>query len=114
MLREFFGREHEERIERFRELDERMAVLTRAVIRSRLAAAVPGEGSPEAGPKAEIGLLRKEIGKRMRHLPVRQLPARIPHLLPRLKPCVLMSPLSVAQYLEINHDSGLATIEIST
>ncbi len=104
VLREFFGREHEERIERFRELDERMAVLTRAVIRSRLAAAVPGEGSPDTGPKAEIGLLRKEIGKRMRHLPVRQLLARIPHLLPRLKPCVLMSPLSVAQYLEINHE----------
>ena len=55
-------------------------------------------------PKAEIGLLRKEIGKRMRHIPVRQLIGHIPTLLPRLKPCVLMSPLSVAQYLEASHE----------
>src|SRR5690606_19612233 len=52
-----------------------------------------------------IGLLRKEIGKRMRHIPVRQLINRIPTLLPRLKPCVLMSPLSVAQYLEASHET---------
>jgi very-short-patch-repair endonuclease len=54
-------------------------------------------------PKAELGLLRREIGKKMRHIPVRQLLSRIPKLLPRLKPCVLMSPLSVAQYLEPSH-----------
>jgi very-short-patch-repair endonuclease len=48
-------------------------------------------------------LLKKEIGKRARHIPVRQLLGRIPHLLPRLKPCVLMSPMSVAQYLDPRH-----------
>jgi very-short-patch-repair endonuclease len=41
----------------------------------------------------------------MRHIPVRQLIGRIPTLLPRLKPCVLMSPLSVAQYLEASHEA---------
>jgi len=55
-------------------------------------------------PKTELGLLRKEIGKKTRHLPVRQLLSRIPALLPRLKPCVLMSPLSVAQYLDASHE----------
>src|ERR1035437_6030235 len=39
----------------------------------------------------------------MRRIPVRQLLNRIPNLLSRLKPCVLMSPLSVAQYLEPSH-----------
>src|ERR1035437_2708787 len=39
----------------------------------------------------------------MRRIPVRQLLNRIPNLLSRLKPCVLMSPLSVAQYLELSH-----------
>src|SRR5690606_10325225 len=33
-------------------------------------------------------------------LPVRRLFERMPNLLARLKPCVLMSPLSVAQYLD--------------
>jgi very-short-patch-repair endonuclease len=104
-LREFFGREHNERIERFRELDEKIAGLSRELIRARLAAGIPRDQGIDDVPKAEIGLLRKEIGKRMRHIPVRRLLAGIPTLLPRLKPCVLMSPLSVAQYLEASHVS---------
>jgi very-short-patch-repair endonuclease len=104
-LREFFGREHNERIARFRELDEKLATLSRELIRARLAAGIPRDQGIEDVPKGEIGLLRKEIGKRMRHIPVRKLLAGIPKLLPRLKPCVLMSPLSVAQYLEASHES---------
>lgn len=104
-LREFFGREHNERIERFRELDEKLATLSRELIRARLAAGIPRDQGIDDVPKGEIGLLRKEIGKRMRHIPVRKLLAGIPKLLPRLKPCVLMSPLSVAQYLEASHES---------
>lgn len=104
-LREFFGREHNERIERFRELDEKLASLSRELIRARLAAGIPRDQGIDDVPKAEIGLLLKEIGKRMRHIPVRKLLAGIPKLLPKLKPCVLMSPLSVAQYLEASHES---------
>ncbi len=104
-LREFFGNEHNERIERFRELDDKLAKLSRDLIRVRLAAGIPKDDGNDDIPKAEIGLLRKEIGKRMRHIPVRQLISRIPTLLPRLKPCVLMSPLSVAQYLEASHET---------
>lgn len=104
-LRDFFGNEHNERIDRFRELDNKLATLTRDLIRVRLAAGIPRDQGCDDIPKAEIGLLRKEIGKRMRHIPVRQLLGRIPTLLPRLKPCVLMSPLSVAQYLEASHET---------
>lgn len=102
-LREFFGREQNERIDRFREVDKKIAELTREIIRTRLAAGIPREQVRDDVPKAEIGLLRREIGKKMRHIPVRQLLNRLPNLLPRLKPCVLMSPLSVAQYLEPSH-----------
>ena len=105
VLRDFFGREHAERIERFRDLDEHMAKLTRALIRARLSANIPRERVHDDIPKEELGLLRKEIGKKARHIPVRQLLNRIPKLLPKLKPCVLMSPLSVAQYLEPSHDT---------
>lgn len=104
-LREFFGREHDERIARFRELDEKIATLSRELIRARLATGIPRDQGLADVPKAEIGLLRKELGKRMRHIPVRKLLAGIPKLLPRLKPCVLMSPLSVAQYLEASHET---------
>ncbi|MEO6994613.1 MAG: DUF4011 domain-containing protein [Lacunisphaera sp.] len=104
-LREFFGREHTERIERFREVDEKLASLTRDLIRAKLSAGIPRDQLQNDTPKAEIGLLRKEIAKKTRHIPVRQLLSRIPTLLPKLKPCVLMSPLSVAQYLEASHES---------
>lgn len=104
-MREFFGREHTEKIERFREIDAIVARLARDLIRARLAAGIPRDQLRHDIPKAEIGLLRREIAKKTRHIPVRQLIARIPALLPRLKPCVLMSPLSVAQYLEATHDA---------
>src|SRR5690606_34266513 len=41
----------------------------------------------------------REIGKKARHMAVRRLLQSLPTMLPRLKPCLLMSPLSVAQYL---------------
>ncbi len=104
-LREFFGREHNERIDRFREIDEKLAALARELIKARLAAGIPRDQVANDIPKAEIGLLRREIAKKTRHLPVRRLLAGIPTLLPRLKPCVLMSPLSVAQYLDASHES---------
>ena len=102
-LRDFFGPEHEERIERFRALDEKVNELARDVIRARLCARIPREQLEDEDPKAELGFLRKEVGKKTGHIAVRQLLNRIPQLLPRLKPCVLMSPLSVAQYLEASH-----------
>lgn len=103
-LRGFFGHEHQGRIQRFREIDGRIRRLTRELVRARLAGRLPREHDSEESPAAELGLLRKEIGKKTRHLPVRQLLSRIPNLLPRLKPCVLMSPLSVAQYLEAGRE----------
>ncbi|MGZ8899761.1 MAG: DUF4011 domain-containing protein, partial [Limisphaerales bacterium] len=103
LLRDFFGPEHDERIERFRKLDDQVSELSREVIRARLSARIPREQLEDEIPKAELGFLRKEVGKKTGHLAVRQLLSRIPQLLPRLKPCVLMSPLSVAQYLEASH-----------
>jgi len=104
-LREFFGREHNERIDRFRRLDDRIAALSRELIRAWLAAGIPRDQVQAKVPKTEVGLLRREIAKKTRHIPVRQLLSRIPKLLPLLKPCVLMSPLSVAQYLEPSHET---------
>jgi hypothetical protein len=47
----------------------------------------------------EYSILSRELAKRQRHLPVRQLAERMPNALRRLMPCLMMSPLSVAQYL---------------
>ena len=54
------------------------------------------------GPKSiwtEMALLVNETEKRKRWLPVRQLTARAGAALQALKPCWMMSPLAVAQYV---------------
>ena len=47
----------------------------------------------------EIALLRREMAKQRRLMPIRKLIAAVPNLLPALKPCIMMSPLSVSTYL---------------
>jgi very-short-patch-repair endonuclease len=96
-LRGFVAARHETRIERFRTLDARMLELSGRVARARISAAVPNAAARHADP--EYAVLTRELAKRQRHLPVRQLASRMPHALRRLTPCLMMSPLSVAQYL---------------
>src|SRR3546814_4905051 len=45
------------------------------------------------------GVLAREIQKKSRHMPVRQLCGELGDVLTTLTPCLLMSPLSVAQFL---------------
>ncbi|MCX8205909.1 MAG: DUF4011 domain-containing protein [Candidatus Micrarchaeota archaeon] len=49
---------------------------------------------------SEIGILKKEIGKTRRHKPLRQLFSEIKNLVFVLKPCFMMSPLSVARIID--------------
>jgi len=98
-IRGFTGRGHNQAIRRFAELDERVLALTRELVRARLASAVPPPAT-DPSPKSEIGVLRRQLELKRRHLPIRQLIERIPETLARLKPCFLMSPLSIAQYLD--------------
>ncbi|WP_198290680.1 AAA domain-containing protein [Methylophilus sp. 5] len=49
---------------------------------------------------AEITLLRREAQKQRQHKSIRDLIKSTSTSIPRLKPCMLMSPQSVAQYLE--------------
>ena len=46
-----------------------------------------------------MALLRHEIGKQTRHVPIRKLLHRAGQALTALKPCFMIGPLSVAQYL---------------
>ncbi|MFL1461630.1 DUF3320 domain-containing protein [Roseococcus sp. DSY-14] len=96
-LRSFVAARHETRIARFRALDAHLLALSTRLVRARLAAGLPGEAEREGHP--EYAVLKRELAKRRAHLPLRQLAARMPRALRRLTPCLMMSPLSVAQYL---------------
>ena len=79
--------------------DDRFRELTTQVLRARLLARVPQQvGTPNGN--SEMGILRREVQKQTRHMPIRALFNSTPNLLMRLKPCLLMSPISVAQYLD--------------
>jgi len=47
----------------------------------------------------QMNTLTNELSKKRRHKPIRVLMAEIPELIQKLTPCMMMSPLTVSQYL---------------
>jgi hypothetical protein len=93
----FRRQEHERVLEEFRALDRQLIRVN--ALRVALAADARRPQAPQAIPGSEVALLMREAHKKARHLPVRRLFEEIPDLLLQLKPCMLMSPLSVSQFL---------------
>jgi very-short-patch-repair endonuclease len=96
-LRRFSGSRHSSLVEQFRALDEQVQQLSRRYVRARVISRMPNRNLSLNG--SEQAELNREIVKKKRHLPLRQLFGRIPTLLPKLKPCLLASPLSVSRFL---------------
>lgn len=97
VLRAFVSAEHEKRIADFKALDDRVSDLTRDYIRAGLCANLPDQDDSQKN--SEWGILRREMQKKKRHKPLRELISSIPSTITKLAPCLLMSPLSIAQYL---------------
>ena len=100
-LNQFRSSTHERVIQRFRESDARLTELAAGVIKARLASSVPSRG--QVASSEQWMLLARELQKRRGHLPIRTLIDRIPDVIPVLAPCLMMSPLSIAQYLPARH-----------
>ncbi len=99
-LMSFLPAIHEGRIADFAAKDAGILKATSSQVRNRLiqrAAGISRYGT-------EVTLLHRELSKQRAHMPLRQLLTSIPHITPLLKPCMLMSPLSVAQYLTTEAD----------
>jgi hypothetical protein len=79
-------------------MEDRYAELTRKYIYSKAKASIP-DMRAEAAASSEPGMLQRAIKSQGRGVPLRKLFEAIPTIIVRLKPCFLMSPLSVAQYL---------------
>ncbi|AMP38245.1 DUF3320 domain-containing protein [Ralstonia solanacearum] len=99
----FASAEHDRKIAEFKEADERFQKLTQQYIAAKLAGQIPASVGVVPGADSELGKLRRELQKQRKHMPIRQLVQSLPSLMTRLKPCLLMSPLSVAQYLDASH-----------
>jgi very-short-patch-repair endonuclease len=98
-IREFNARTHHGHIDRFNTLDKQILARGHREVRGRLSKDHP-DVTQEVSAQSELGILKRELARKARHMPTRRLIGSIPNLLARLKPCFLMSPLSVAQYLD--------------
>ena len=94
-LKSFSPVVHEGRIRDFSRREAELRAGTGAHIRAILAAGAAGITKYDR----ETAVLQREVSKKRMYMPLRKLLAATPHVAPLLKPCFLMSPLSVAQYL---------------
>ena len=86
----------------FADVDSQIIQLNRQKIASILNQRhVPyGNSSGSVKNYTELALLEREIEKQRKHIPIRSLVNRAGKALLALKPCFMMGPLSVAQYLQ--------------
>jgi very-short-patch-repair endonuclease len=102
VLAQFNGTQRQQLLETFLSLDEKIQRL--AVKRIQAVASEPANrirtAQVDIGLASEVGILRRELQKQRRFKPLRKLFAEIPHVLQSLKPCMLMSPVSVSTFLK--------------
>ncbi|HUZ61428.1 MAG TPA: DUF3320 domain-containing protein [Hanamia sp.] len=102
-LSSFNGKLFEEKIRKFKEISRLFEKLTKEELYAKLAARIPNFPK-EAAQSSEIGILLKNIKDNARGTSLRKLFDSIPNLLPMLTPCMLMSPISVAQYFDTTNE----------
>ncbi|MBO7418596.1 MAG: DUF3320 domain-containing protein [Bacteroidaceae bacterium] len=102
-LRMFNGMIFSDLIEKYRQETATFQELTKKELYCRLAANVPSQ-IMEAAANSEMGILKRNIANGGRGTTIRKIIDQIPTLLPRLCPCMLMSPISVAQYIDLDRD----------
>ena len=101
-LSRFSGRSQEAIQQQFQECDQRLKILQQKQIAWKIdQTPVPyGNRSSRVADLTDRVLLEHECNKQTRHIPIRQLLKRAGDALIALKPCFMMGPMSVAQYLE--------------
>jgi very-short-patch-repair endonuclease len=80
-------------VEKFRDLDARMVENAHAAVIRACSALRPRSNV------GSVAILSREVQKKARHLPIRTLLAQTGEVAQAIKPCFMMSPLAVSQYL---------------
>ncbi|MGN0203868.1 MAG: AAA domain-containing protein, partial [Coprococcus sp.] len=97
-LQYFSGLSYEQIIEKYRELCNDFERISREEIRVRLLERLPDK--KEGSSSKDMGILQKAIMGGGSKLTIRQLFAKMPEAVRLLAPCMLMSPASVAQFID--------------
>jgi very-short-patch-repair endonuclease len=89
----------ESRVRKFQELDKEVIEASRREVYQKLADQRPSLVGGVARD-SEAGILLREVNKKKRHMPIRKLMEQAGGLIQKIKPCFMMSPLSIAQFLD--------------
>jgi len=95
VLATFDSLSHQAKLEKFIKLDNQRIEMAKLEVAQRHFANIP-----HAGTVGEVAVIKREIEKKSRHLPIRQLISKAGVTLQQIKPVFMMSPLSIAQFLE--------------
>lgn len=100
----FSGADQNATRKQFREYDDKLKSLQQEKIAHQVAKhgfknTRDGSARGKVGTYTEMGLIKHQINLKTRHAPIRQLVRKAGESLVALKPCFMMGPHSVAQYL---------------
>lgn len=97
VLREFRRFQHDNAVTEFREIDDLVRThATQRVITAIAHGLPPVQGVPR---QSELGVLRHQMELQRPSRSIREMISAMPENFSKLAPCMLMSPLSIAQYL---------------
>ena len=97
-LRMFSSTTFENFVEKFKKLDQTYTTLNRNILKHKLSMNVP-TNMDESVSGTEANTLYRAINSSKIRKSIRKLLSEIPNMLPKLCPCLLMSPQSVSQYI---------------
>lgn len=99
ILAEFAGEVHERKISDFAELDKELIRLNRLRLLRTLIESKPRIYA-QASRDSEVGILIGQFNRQRNVMPIRKLMTQTGRLIQKIKSCFMMSPLSIAQFLD--------------
>ena len=106
----FDAHEQVDLVDRFKALDCQMVETAENEIRRKVFQSYPDTTVSISGAN-DLAVLRRELSKRRRQWSVRRTLDAIPRLVQALKPCFLVSPLAVSQYLPLELDFDIVVFD---
>ena len=99
ILDEFNYNLHEEKLSKFKSLDKAVIEDNKYRVREVLGKNRPNTAI-KSSPSSGLGKLKKEMTKKRKIKPIRKILDESCDVISSIKPCFMMSPLSIAQYLD--------------
>ena len=112
-LNAFNGMSLQQARDKIKTLNQQIIACQQQVLCNQLNVArpLPGERWGKKGTWTEDALIHNEINKQRAYIPIRRLMERAGKSIQKIKPCFLMSPLTVAQYLDHKFTFDLVVID---